>query len=110
MRFFGSSPSVPGLASFQPELCVIEYIATRRDEPDRGPQVRLCSADAKVRLLAEGELAWVQGARGQQLAELAIDDDIPEYSCALRDVPGVVLSERVRVVKPDLDSPKRTRA
>lgn len=109
MRFFRASPP-PSLISFQPELRVIEYIATRRGEPERGPQVRLCSADAKLRLLSDGELAWIQGSRGQQLAEVVIDDDIPGYSCALRDVPGVVLSEQVRVVKPDLDSPRRMHA
>lgn len=109
MRHFGSAPPT-SLGSFQPELRVIEYIATRRGEPERGPQVRMCSTDAKLRLLSDGELAWIQGSRGQQLAELMIDDSIPEYACALRDVPGVVLSEQVRVVKPDLDSPRRTLA
>lgn len=109
MRFFKSA-APPSLASFQPELRVIEYVGTRRGEPDRGPQIRLCSSDAKLRLLTDGELAWVQTPRGQQLAELMIDDSIPEYACALRDVAGVVLSEQVRVVKPDLDSPKRTLA
>ncbi len=105
MRFFKSSqPPIPSIGSFQPELTVVEYIATRRGDPDRGPQVRICTADATVRLLTDGELAWVQGSRGQQLGEVVIDDDIPGYSCSLRDIPGVVLSEQVRVVKPDLDS------
>jgi len=111
MRFFKSStPPVPAIGSFQPELTVVEYIATRRGDPERGPQIRICTTDAKVRLLSDGELAWVQGSRGQQLGEVLIDDDMPEYSCSLRDIPGVVLSEQVRVVKPDLDSPpsKRT--
>lgn len=109
MDFFRPTPS-PSIPPFRPELRVIEYVATTRDEPERGPQVRLSPADAKLRLLSDGELAWVQGARGQQLAELIIDDSIPQHSCALRDVPGVVLSESVCVLKPDLDSPRRTLA
>lgn len=109
MRFFGSTPpSIPQLESFDPEIRVVEYLATRRSDAERGPQVRLCSADARIRMLTEGELAWVRGARGQQLAEVVVDDEIPEWACALRDVPGVVLSELVRVTKPDLDSPRRT--
>lgn len=107
MRFFGSSPA-PSVGSFQPELHVVEYLATRKGEPERGPQIRLSPTDARLRLLTEGELAWVRGSRGQQLAEVLIDNSVPDFSCALRDVPGVVLSEMVRVVKPDLDSPKRT--
>ncbi len=111
MRFFGSSSHpVPGLASFQPELRVVEYIATHKGDSDRGPQVRMCTADARLRLLNEGELAWIQGPRGQQLAEVVIDDSISEYTCVLRDLPGVVISEQVRVVKPDLDSSRRTLA
>ena len=106
MKFFGSSPT-PSDSVFQPELRVIHYVATRKDDPERGPQVRLSSADARFRLLANGELAWVRGSRRQQLAEVVVDDTIPEHGCALRDIPGVLPSEAVRVVKPDLDTPKR---
>ncbi|MEO6778606.1 MAG: hypothetical protein ABI194_04065 [Gemmatimonadaceae bacterium] len=107
MRFFGKTP-VASDSSFQPELRVIDYIATRRDDAVRGPQVRLSGVDARFRMLAEGELAWVRGARGQQLAEVSIDDAFPQHTCGLRDIPGVLPSESVRVVKPDLDSPNRT--
>jgi hypothetical protein len=61
-------------------------------------------------MLAEGELAWVRGERGQQLAEVAIDDSFPQHTCGLRDIPGVLAAELVRVVKPDLDTPTTTRA
>lgn len=106
MQFIRSAP-LPKFG-FQPELRVVEYTATRMTDAERGPQARMCSADARIRMLVDGELAWVHGERGQQLAEVVIDDTIPEHFCALRDVPGVVLSEAVRVIKPDLDSPKRT--
>jgi hypothetical protein len=107
MKFFGKSSPVSGNV-FQPELRVIEYIATRKDETERGPQVRLSGVDARFRLLSEGELAWVRGARGQQLAEVVIDDAIPQHACILRDIPGILVAELVAVVKPDLDTPNRT--
>jgi anaerobic selenocysteine-containing dehydrogenase len=109
MSFFrrGSSSSIPSIAPFQPELRVIRHIATPLREGGTEPQIRMSAADAHLRMLTEGELAWVQGPRGQQLAEVVIDDEIPEHDCVVRDLPGVVVSEMVRVVKPDLDSPKR---
>lgn len=88
----------------------MRYVATRMDEPERGPQIRLNPADARVRLLVDGELAWVVGPRGQQLAAVVVDEGVREHECVLRDVPGVTLAEAVRVTKPDLDAPPRTRA
>lgn len=87
----------------------MEYIATRKSDPERGPQVRLSGKDARLRLLTEGELVWIQNDRGQQLAELVIDDSIPDHACALRDVPGVVLAEAIRAIKPDMDNGPRPR-
>ncbi len=110
MRFFRSSSGAPLIESFQPELRVVEHEATRRDATERGPRVRLCAADARIRMLTDGELVWVRGQRGQQLAELTIDDTIAPFTCALRDLPGVVVSESVTVMKPDLDTPTRTTA
>ncbi|MEO7103801.1 MAG: hypothetical protein ABI311_10520 [Gemmatimonadaceae bacterium] len=109
MKFFGSSPT-PSDSVFQPELRVIDYIATRKGDTERGPQVRLSAEDARFRLLSDGELAWVRGKRGQQLAEVVVDDSIPQHGCGLRDIPGVLAAEAVLVVKPDLDTPKRTNA
>ncbi len=109
MKFFGSRPVSMLESSFQPELRVIQYVATRKDDQERGPQVRICDRDARFRVLASGELAWVRGSRGQQLAEVVIDDAFPEHTCGLRDIPGVLAAETVRVVKPDLDSQDKTR-
>lgn len=109
MKFFRSSPRHSD-SVFQPELRVVDYVATRKGDTERGPQVRLSGVDARFRLLADGELAWVRGARGQQLAEVVIDDSIPQHACGLRDIPGVLAAESVRVVKPDLDTPNRTNA
>ena len=90
---------------FQPELRVVEYISTQKGDAERGPMVRMRSSEAKIRLLQDGELVWVQGPRRQELAELMIDDSIPAGGIALRDVAGVTVSESVIVSKPDLDTP-----
>jgi anaerobic selenocysteine-containing dehydrogenase len=88
-------------------LRVSQFIGTRVSDPDRGPQVRLNPEDAKVRLLNEGELAWVYGPRRQELATVVLDEAVRRGDVGLRDVAGVSVSEVVRVVKPDLDSHTR---
>lgn len=90
---------------FRPELRIIEYISTKRGDAERGPMIRISPADAKIRLLTEGELAWVQGPRRNELAAVEIDDKVPDGSAVVRDIAGVALSERVVVTKPDLDNP-----
>jgi len=113
LSFFRRPPSSPTLPldfeGFQPELRVIAHVATRMDEPERGPQVRMSSPDARLRLLTDGELVWVRGPRGQQIAELVVDDDVPEHGCVLRDIASVSVGDAVRVVKPDLDTPRSSR-
>ena len=86
-------------------LRVEGFIATRRDDLERGPQVRLRADDARYRLLTDGELALVEGPRGQQLAQVRIDDTVPRGGVVVRDVGGVSPSEIVYVMKPDLDAP-----
>jgi hypothetical protein len=109
MPFGGRRPSsIPPISKFEPELMVVDYVATKRSDPERGPQVRMSSANAKLRLLIDGELAWVRGSRGKQLAEVVVDDTVPDHGAVVRDVPGIVLSEMIRVAKPDMDSPERT--
>jgi hypothetical protein len=88
-------------------LLVSGFIATRRGDAERGPQIRMTAADARDRLLTEGELAWVYGPRRQELAAVAYDDSIRRGDVVLRDVGGASVSELVRVVKPDLDSHTR---
>jgi anaerobic selenocysteine-containing dehydrogenase len=88
-------------------LRVASFVGTRVSDPDRGPQVRLNPDDAKVRLLNEGELAWVYGPRRQELATVVVDESVRRGDVGLRDVAGVSVSELVRVVKPDLDSHTR---
>jgi anaerobic selenocysteine-containing dehydrogenase len=86
---------------------VTAFIGTRVSDADRGPQVRLSPDDARARLLADGELAWVYGPRRQELATVVVDAAVYRGDVVLRDVGGVSPSEMVRVVKPDLDSHTR---
>ena len=60
--------------------------------------------EAKIRLLDAGELVWVFGPHRHELAELAIDDDVPRGYVVARDIAGIAVAEIVHVVKPDLDS------
>jgi hypothetical protein len=59
--------------------------------------------EAQVRLLNDGELAWVYGPRRHELATIIIDDAVPKGGVVLRDIAGVTVSEIVRVQKPDYD-------
>ena len=90
-------------------LFVAGFISTRSGDSDRGPMVRLNPSDARTRLLVDGELVWVYGPRRQQLAVLEIDDAVSPGNVVARDIPGVSPTERVRVVKPDVDAPRFTR-
>jgi anaerobic selenocysteine-containing dehydrogenase len=97
---------VPSDARNRP-LRVAAFIGTRATDADRGPQVRLSPDDAKARLLTDGELAWVHGPRRQELATVAVDEEVKRGDVVLRDIAGVSPSEVVRVVRPDLDSHTR---
>ena len=91
---------------FRPQLRVLEYIATKRGDTDRGPMVWLSPTDAKIRLLPEGVLAWVEGPRRNELAVVAIDEEMPDGSVRLRDIGGVAVTEHVIVSRPDIDTSK----
>jgi anaerobic selenocysteine-containing dehydrogenase len=86
-------------------LRVEGFIATRASDADRGPQIRLRPDDAKHRMLVDGELALIEGPRGQQLAEVRLDDSVPRGGVVVRDIGGISPSEIVYVMKPDLDAP-----
>ena len=90
-----------------PPLRVIQLIATRSGDPERGPLVRMRKEEADYRLLTDGELVWVYGPRRHELATLQIDDSVPRGGVVLRDVVGASPSEIVRIVKPDTDTPLR---
>ena len=88
-------------------LRVGKLIATRSGDAERGPMVTLNPSDAADRLLNEGELAWVYGPRRHELAVVRLDAALQKGDVTLRDVVGSAPSEIVRVIKPDLDTPRR---
>lgn len=102
--------TIRNLRTREGDLRVTRYIATRRGDPERGPMIWMRGADALLRLVENGELVWVFGPRRHELAELAIDESIPEGDVMVRDVAGLSISEYIRVSKPDLDTPRRSRA
>jgi anaerobic selenocysteine-containing dehydrogenase len=85
-------------------LRVLELVATRSGDLERGPMVTMNPVDAQSRLLTDGELAWVYGPRRHELATVRIDAGTRLGNVILRDIIGASPSESVRVVKPDLDS------
>jgi len=85
-------------------LRVADFIATRAGDEHRGPLVVMNPDDARLRLLTDGELAWVYGPRRHELATVRIDPGMRLGDVAVQDIVGVAPSEIVRVVKPDLDS------
>ena len=85
-------------------LRVSGFIATRSGDAHRGPAVYMNAADARNRLLNDGELAWVYGPRRHELATVVLDDELSVGDVVLRDIVGVAPSESVRVIKPDLDT------
>ena len=90
---------------YYPPLQVVGFIATRRGDAERGPLVRMNADEARLRLLEDGELVWVKGPRRQELAQLEIDDALPRGGAVVRDIAGLAVTEIIRVVKPELDSP-----
>lgn len=89
---------------YNPPLQVVGFHGTRRGEADRGPQVRLRGDEAALRMLQDGEMAWIEGPRRQELATIVIDDTVPRGGVVVRDVLGIAVSEIVRISKPDLDT------
>ena len=90
---------------YNPPLQVIGYIATRRDESDRGPLIRLRADEARLRGVDDGELVWVYGPRRHDLAPVELDDSVPRGGVVVRDLLGLAPSEIVRLVKVSDDRP-----
>ena len=93
--------------TYSPPLKVLGFLATRRGDADRGPQVRLCAQEAAIRLMLDGELVRIEGPRRHETAVLRVDDTVPPGGVVVRDVAGVAPSEIVRVRRIDTDQPRR---
>ncbi len=70
--------------------------------------IRISPEEARLRLLQDGELAWIYGPRRNELAVVVIDESVPAGGLIARDIAGITVIDSVRVTKPDLDS-RRTR-
>ncbi len=90
---------------FSPALRVLEFVATRRGDAERGPEVRMRADEARIRLLTDGELVRVETPRRQEVATLRVDDAVPRGEVVVRDLAGASPSEIVRVRKIELDAP-----
>jgi anaerobic selenocysteine-containing dehydrogenase len=99
-----SGPPGKGTDSRSRELRVIQLIATKRGDAERGPMVFMNARNASERLLTDGELAWVYGSKRHELATVKIDERVRSGDVILRDLIVSAPSESVRVVKPDLDT------
>lgn len=66
--------------------------------------IRLSAEEARLRLLEDGELAWVHGPRRNELAVVVIDESVPAGGVIARDIAGITVIDSVRITKPDLDS------
>ena len=84
---------------------VLQFLATRVTDAERGPQVRMNAQEAVARMLTDGELVILEGPRRQQLATLVVDESLRRGDVVVRDIAGVSPSEIVYVIKPDLDAP-----
>jgi hypothetical protein len=91
-----------------PPLQIVGYIGTRRGDPERGPLIRMRPDDALIRLLSDGELVRIMGPRRSEFAQLVLDESLPRGGVVVRDLAGVTVTEIVRVIKADFDSPRTT--
>ncbi|MES3036167.1 MAG: hypothetical protein V4813_19345 [Gemmatimonadota bacterium] len=96
---------------YNPPLQVIGFIASRRGDTERGPAIRLNRAEAALRMLTDGELVFIQGPTRKELAPVVIDDELPNGGVVARDILGLLVTDVIKLVKPDMDrgpAPART--
>ena len=88
---------------YNPPLQVVGFIGTRRGDAERGPAVCLNREEASLRLLVDGELVFILGPRRKELAPVTVDDEVPRGGVVVRDIAGVMVSDVIKLVKPDMD-------
>ena len=77
-------------------------------DSERGPQIRLNTFEAHVRMVKAEELTWVYGPRSHNLAAVIIDDTVPRGGIVARDLPGVLTTDIVRLVRINTERPTIT--
>ncbi len=96
---------------YNPPLQVVGFVGSRRGDAERGPAISLNREEASLRMLADGELVFIHGPRRKELAPVIVDDEVPRGGVVVRDIAGVMVSDVIKLVKPDMDrgpSPART--
>ncbi|MEA3245887.1 MAG: hypothetical protein U9Q74_06995 [Gemmatimonadota bacterium] len=88
---------------YNPPLQVVGFIATKRGDAERGPQVLLQAWEAHLRGVADGEMVWVYGPRRHDLAVVRVDESVPRGGVVARDIAGLAVSEIVRLVRVSAD-------
>lgn len=88
---------------YNPPLQVVGFHATRRGDAERGPAISMNRAEASLRMLVEDELVFIHGPRRKELAPVIIDDEVPRGGVVVRDIAGLMVSDVVKLVKPDMD-------
>lgn len=84
-------------------LQIVRFVATRPGDPDRGPLVATNGEEAVRRLLVDGELVYVEGPRRRELATFVVDDTLNRGEAFVRDIAGVLLTDVIRVRRPEFD-------
>ena len=90
---------------YNPPLQVVGFIATRREDTERGPLIRLRPDEAQQRMITAGELVWVYGPRRHDLAAVELDASLPRGGVVVRDLAGLAPTEIVRLVKVSDERP-----
>lgn len=96
---------------YNPPLQVVGFVGSRRGDAERGPAISLNREEATLRMLTDGELVFLHGPRRKELAPVIVDDDVPRGGVIVRDIAGVMVSDVIKLVKPDMDrgpAPART--
>lgn len=96
---------------YNPPLQVVGFVGSRRGDAERGPAISLNREEATLRMLADGELVFILGPTRKELAPVTIDETIPNGGVIVRDIAGVMVTDVIKLVKPDMDrgpSPART--
>ena len=60
---------------------------------------------ARKRGIADGDLGWINGARGHELATAIIDNTLPRGGVVVRDVASLAPTEIVRLLRVDDERP-----
>lgn len=96
---------------YNPPLQVVGFVGSRRGDAERGPALSLNREEASLRMLADGELVFIIGPRRKELAPVIVDDEVPRGGVVVRDIAGLMVSDVIKLVKPDMDrgpAPART--